>query len=63
MQATCYTRTVEIQKVRALPEDQEQLLAQGAYAVKMSPEQSNERIKREISQWAKVIADAKIKSD
>ena len=53
----------EIQKVLALPEAQEQLLAQGAYAVKMSPEQSSERIKREISQWAKVIADAKIKSD
>jgi len=53
----------EIQKILAMPEAQEQLLAQGAYAVKMSPEQSSERIKREISQWAKVIADAKIKSD
>jgi tripartite-type tricarboxylate transporter receptor subunit TctC len=53
----------EIQKVLAMPEAQEQLLAQGAYAVRMTPEQSGERIKREIAQWAKVIQDAKIKSD
>ena len=53
----------EIQKILAMPEAQEQLLAQGAYAVKMSPEQSNERIKREIAQWAKVIDDAKIKAE
>jgi len=53
----------EIQKILAMPEAQEQLLQQGAYAVKMSPEQSNDRIKQEISQWAKVIQDAKIKAD
>lgn len=53
----------EIQKILAMPEAQEQLLQQGAYAVKMSPEQSDARIKREIAQWAKVIDDAKIKAD
>jgi tripartite-type tricarboxylate transporter receptor subunit TctC len=53
----------EIQKILAMPEAQEQLLQQGAYAVKMTPEQSGERIKREIAQWAKVIDDAKIKAD
>ena len=29
----------------------------------MTPEQSGERIRKEISQWAKVIDEAKIKSD
>ncbi len=53
----------EIQKILAMPEAQEQLLAQGAYAVKMSPEQSDARIKREIATWAKVIDEAKIKAD
>jgi tripartite-type tricarboxylate transporter receptor subunit TctC len=53
----------EIQKILAMPEAQEQLLQQGAYAVKMTPEQSGERIRREIAQWAKVIDDAKIKAD
>jgi tripartite-type tricarboxylate transporter receptor subunit TctC len=53
----------EIQKILATPEAQEQLLAQGAYAVKMSPEQSGERIRKEISQWARVIQDAKIKAN
>jgi hypothetical protein len=29
----------------------------------MTPEQSGERIRKEISQWAKVIDEAKIKTD
>ena len=53
----------EIQKVLAMPEAQEQLLQQGAYAVKMTPEQSGERIRREIAQWAKVIKEANIKAN
>jgi tripartite-type tricarboxylate transporter receptor subunit TctC len=53
----------EIQRFLALPEAQEQLLQQGAYAVKMSPEQSAVRLKQEIDLWAKVIQDAKIKAD
>ena len=53
----------EIQKILATPEAQEQLLLQGAYAIRMTPEQSGERIRREISQWAKVIDEAKIKAD
>lgn len=53
----------EIQKILATPEAQEQLLLQGAYAIRMTPEQSGERIRKEISQWAKVIDEAKIKTD
>ncbi|MFA6168972.1 MAG: tripartite tricarboxylate transporter substrate binding protein [Gemmatimonadaceae bacterium] len=53
----------EIQKILSTPEAQEQLLQQGAYAVKMTPEQSGERIRKEISQWAKVIQDAQIKAN
>lgn len=53
----------EIQKILATPEAQEQLLLQGAYAIRMTPEQSGERIRREISQWAKVIDEARIKTD
>jgi tripartite-type tricarboxylate transporter receptor subunit TctC len=50
----------EIEKILATPEAQAQLLEQGAYAVKMTPEQSAERIRREIAQWARVIREAKI---
>jgi tripartite-type tricarboxylate transporter receptor subunit TctC len=53
----------EIQKILATSEAQEQLLLQGAYAIRMTPEQSGERIRKEISQWAKVIDEAKIKTD
>ena len=53
----------EIQKILATPEAQEQMLLQGAYAIRMTPEQSGERIRKEISQWAKVIDEAKIKTD
>ncbi len=31
--------------------------------MKMTPEQSGERIRREIAQWARVIEDAKIKAE
>jgi tripartite-type tricarboxylate transporter receptor subunit TctC len=53
----------DVQKILATPEAQEQLLLQGAYAVRMTPEQSAERIRREIAQWAKVIQDANIKDN
>jgi tripartite-type tricarboxylate transporter receptor subunit TctC len=53
----------EIQKILAMPEAQAQLLEQGAYAVNTNPEQAQARVKQEIGMWAKVIADAKIKSD
>jgi tripartite-type tricarboxylate transporter receptor subunit TctC len=53
----------ELQKILDTPEAQEQLLQQGAYAVKMSPEQSAERIRQEIGQWAKVIQEANIKAN
>lgn len=53
----------EIEKVLAQPEAVEQFLQQGAFTVKMTPEQSGERLRREIAQWAKVIEAAKIKAD
>jgi tripartite-type tricarboxylate transporter receptor subunit TctC len=53
----------EIEKVLALPEAQAQLLEQGAYAVKSTPEEAAARVKQEIAMWAKVIQEAKIKSD
>ena len=53
----------ELQKILATSEAQEQLLQQGAYAVQMTPQQSGERIRREIDQWASVIKQAGIKAN
>lgn len=53
----------ELQKILATAEAQEQLLQQGAYAVQMTPQQSGERIRREIDQWATVIKQAGIKAN
>lgn len=53
----------ELQKILATAEAQEQLLQQGAYAVQMTPQQSGERIRREIDQWATVIRQADIKAN
>lgn len=53
----------ELQKILATSEAQEQLLQQGAYAVQMTPQQSGERIRREIDQWASVIRQAGIKAN
>jgi tripartite-type tricarboxylate transporter receptor subunit TctC len=53
----------EIQKVLATPEAQAQLLDQGAYAVKGSPDEAAARVKLEVGMWAKVIKDANIKAD
>jgi tripartite-type tricarboxylate transporter receptor subunit TctC len=53
----------DLQKILATPEAQAQLLDQGAYAVMTTPEQAQARLKQEIDMWAKVIRDAKIKSD
>jgi tripartite-type tricarboxylate transporter receptor subunit TctC len=53
----------ELTKILAKPEVQEQLLAQGAYAVTTTPEQAQARIRSEIDMWAKVIKDANIKAD
>jgi len=41
----------------------EQLLQQGAYALSTSPQQTAERIKKEIGMWATVIQEAKITGD
>jgi tripartite-type tricarboxylate transporter receptor subunit TctC len=53
----------ELAKILAMPEAQEQLLAQGAYAVKTTPDEAVARVKREIAMWAKVIKEANIKAD
>ncbi len=53
----------DVQKILAMPEAQEQLLQQGAYAQKSTPEQAGARIRAEIAQWAKVIAQAHITID
>ena len=53
----------EIQKIVATPEAQAQLLDQGAYAVQTTPEQAQQRVRREIEMWAKVIREADIKAD
>lgn len=53
----------ELQKILAAPEVQAQLLEQGAFAVRNTPEQAAARLKQEIAMWAKVIKDAGIKAD
>jgi tripartite-type tricarboxylate transporter receptor subunit TctC len=53
----------ELLKILSTPEAQEQLLQQGAYAVQMTPEQSAARLRQEIDLWARVVREAKVKSD
>lgn len=53
----------ELVRILQMPEVKEQLLQQGAYAMSMTPEQTTERIKKEIEMWAKVIEDARITGD
>jgi tripartite-type tricarboxylate transporter receptor subunit TctC len=53
----------ELVKILQMPEVKEQLLQQGAYAMSTSPDQTSERIRQEISMWAKVIEEAKITND
>ena len=53
----------ELVKILQMPEVKEQLLQQGAYALSTSPQQTAERIKKEIGMWATVIQEAKITGD
>jgi tripartite-type tricarboxylate transporter receptor subunit TctC len=53
----------EMVKLLQVPEVKEQLLQQGAYALSTSPQQTTERIRKEIGMWAAVIQDAKITGD
>jgi tripartite-type tricarboxylate transporter receptor subunit TctC len=53
----------EMVKLLKVPEVKEQLLQQGAYALSTSPQQTTERIHKEIGMWAAVIQDAKITGD
>ena len=50
----------ELVKILQVPEVKEQLLQQGAYALSTSPQQTAERIRKEIGMWATVIQEAKI---
>jgi tripartite-type tricarboxylate transporter receptor subunit TctC len=50
----------ELVKILKVPEVKEQLLQQGAYALSTSPQQTAERIRKEIGMWATVIQEAKI---
>lgn len=53
----------EMVKILNNPEVKEQLLAQGAYAKSLSPEQTKQLIRQEIYLWAKVITEGKITND
>jgi tripartite-type tricarboxylate transporter receptor subunit TctC len=53
----------ELVKILKVPEVKEQLLQQGAYALSTSPQQTAERIRKEIGMWATVIQEAKITGD
>jgi tripartite-type tricarboxylate transporter receptor subunit TctC len=53
----------ELVKILQVPEVKEQLLQQGAYALSTSPQQTADRIKKEIAMWATVIQEAKITGD
>jgi tripartite-type tricarboxylate transporter receptor subunit TctC len=46
-----------------LPDVQERLLQQGAFATSTSPEEAARRIHSEIAKWAKVIDEANIKPE
>lgn len=53
----------EMVKILNNAEVKEQLLAQGAYAKSLSPEQTKQLIRQEVELWAKVIVEGKITSD
>jgi tripartite-type tricarboxylate transporter receptor subunit TctC len=53
----------ELVKILQVPEVKEQLLQQGAYALSTSPQQTADRIKKEIGMWATVVQEAKITGD
>jgi tripartite-type tricarboxylate transporter receptor subunit TctC len=53
----------ELVKILKEPEVKEQLLQQGAYALSTTPQQTTDRIKKEIAMWAAVIQDAKITAE
>jgi tripartite-type tricarboxylate transporter receptor subunit TctC len=53
----------ELVKILQQPDVKEELLKQGAFAISTTPEQTAERIRKEISMWAKVIEEQKITVD
>jgi tripartite-type tricarboxylate transporter receptor subunit TctC len=53
----------ELAKIVRLPEVNERLAQQGAFATYTTPEEAARRIRAEIVMWAKVIQDADVKPD
>lgn len=53
----------ELVKILQQPDVKEELLKQGAFAISTTPEQTAERIRKEIAMWAKVIEEQKITVD
>jgi tripartite-type tricarboxylate transporter receptor subunit TctC len=55
--------TSEAGKILQTPEAQEQLLAQGAYAVSTTPAEAQARLHEEITRWARVVKEANVRPD
>jgi tripartite-type tricarboxylate transporter receptor subunit TctC len=53
----------ELVRILRLPDVNERLLQQGAFATSTTPEQAAQRIRSEIAMWAKVIDEARIVAD
>ena len=53
----------ELARILRLPDVNERLLQQGAFATSTTPEQAAQRIRSEIAMWAKVIDEARIVAD
>jgi tripartite-type tricarboxylate transporter receptor subunit TctC len=53
----------ELVRILRLPDVNERLLQQGAFATSTTPEQAAQRIRAEIAMWAKVIDEARIVAD
>ena len=53
----------ELGRILQTPEAQEQLLAQGAYAVSTTPIEAQARLHEEVTRWAKVVKEANVRPD
>jgi tripartite-type tricarboxylate transporter receptor subunit TctC len=53
----------ELARALQIPDVQEKLLQQGAFATSTTPEEAARRIQAEIAMWAKVVSEAHIKPD
>jgi tripartite-type tricarboxylate transporter receptor subunit TctC len=53
----------DLARILRVPDVQERLLQQGAFATVTTPEEATQRIDSEIAMWAKVINEANIKPE